>query len=188
MEENVQRKSYANVTNKVEKDLLHFRNTMQNIAEVHNNISWQKYFTIFIFSRDFSIGGWFLGQLHLGKLPLTTKLTLIITLTGGQLSSRGIVRIPVVCLPSKFTKSRFHHRRRNMFQCNMDEKNSGYGHLVRSVSDSRNLLLFASKPLAIVRKFLKSVCFRKDYWQKICNNQRHIRNSIKNQSWRFLRK
>ena len=39
MEENVQRKSYANVTNKVEKDLLHFRNTMQNIAEVHNNIS-----------------------------------------------------------------------------------------------------------------------------------------------------
>ena len=117
MEENVQRKSYANVTNKVEKDLLHFRNTMQNIAEVHNNISWQKYFTIFIFSRDFSIGGWFLGQLHRGKLPLTTKLTLIITLTGGQLSSRGIVRIPVGCLPSKFMKSRFHHRRRNMFQC-----------------------------------------------------------------------
>ena len=38
MEENVQRKSYANVINNVEKDLLPFRNTMQNITKVHNNI------------------------------------------------------------------------------------------------------------------------------------------------------
>ena len=39
MEENVQRKNYATVTNEVEKDLVYFRNKMQNITEVHNNIS-----------------------------------------------------------------------------------------------------------------------------------------------------
>ena len=58
MEENVQRKNYATVTNKVEKDLVYFRNKMQNITEVHNNISWQQHFTSFIFSRDFSFAGW----------------------------------------------------------------------------------------------------------------------------------